>query len=715
MDDQAGRKTFFGSCPHDCPDTCAMIYEVEDGKLVNVKGNKDHPYTRGTLCVKLKDFHDHHANPDRLMYPLRRVGPKGTGPNGGNQFERITWDEAISEIGRRWREIIEQYGSQAIMPYSYLGNMGLVQGINSGDPFFNRLGSTVNEKTFCTSGSSSAWLLTNGPTGGVDPESFVHSKYIVIWACNSISTNLHHWPFVLEAQKRGAKIVVVDAFRSRTAKGADWHICPRPGTDGALAMGVINSMIEQGLVDQDYVDNYTIGYPELKDRAKEFTPEYVESVTGVKAEDVVKFAREFATAQPSAIRIGVAIERSAGGAQASRAIYCLPALAGSWRHVGGGVLQLPLWEFPVDWVKAARPDWIKPGTRVVNNLRLGQALNGEMKLDPPIKSLFVFCTNPVSQSPETNKIVEGLKREDLFTVVAEHFITDTAKFADIILPSAMAAEAEDMMWSWGHFYLTYNEKAIDPPGECKSTSEIWRLLAKEMGFDDPVFQMTDSELCAAYIQWNDAKMAGVDMDYFKTHGFFRINVGTADDRAPHAAGNFPTPSGKIEMLLKDARNFVAPPFRAMYEGEQDGTLLDPLPGYLPVRESPQTNPELAKRYPLNIISPKSHAFLNSCYANEPHKIRIQGEQFVMISPADAQARNIREGDPVRVANDRGAFEGVARVTNDVNPGIVVATLGYWRSLNRSDGSVNSISSDAWSNIGRAPTFSDNLVEVTRVN
>jgi len=715
MDDQAGRKTFFGSCPHDCPDTCAMIYEVEDGKLVNVKGNKDHPITRGTLCVKLKDFHDHHANPDRLMYPLRRVGPKGTGPNGGNNFERVTWDEAISEIGRRWREIIEKYGSQAIMPYSYLGNMGLVQGINSGDPFFNRLGSTVNEKTFCTSGSSSAWLLTNGPTGGVDPESFVHSKYIVIWACNSISTNLHHWPFVLEAKKRGAKIVVVDAFRSRTAKGADWHICPRPGTDGALAMGVINSMIEQGLVDQDYVDNYTVGYPELKERAKAFTPEYVESVTGVKAEDVVKFAREFATAQPSTIRIGVAIERSAGGAQASRAIYCLPALAGSWRHVGGGVLQLPLWEFPVDWVKAARPDWIKPGTRVVNNLRLGQALNGEMKLDPPIKSLFVFCTNPVSQSPETNKIVEGLKREDLFTVVAEHFITDTAKYADIILPSAMAAEAEDMMWSWGHFYLTYNEKAVEPPGECKSTSEMWRLLAKEMGFDDPVFKMSDSELCAAYIQWNDAKMAGIDMDYFKTHGFFRLNVGTADDRAPHVEGNFPTSSGKIEMLLKDARNFVAPPFRAMYEGEQDGTLLDPLPGYQPVRESPQTNPELAKRYPLNIISPKSHAFLNSCYANEPHKIRIQGEQYVMISPTDAQTRNIREGDPVRVSNDRGNFEGIARVTDDVNRGIVVATLGYWRSLNRSDGSVNSISSDAWSNIGRAPTYSDNLVEVTRVN
>ena len=265
------------------------------------------------------------------------------------------------------------------MPYSYLGNMGLVQGINSGDPFFNRLGTTVNEKTFCASGSSTAWLLTVGPTGAVDPESFVHSKFIVIWACNSISTNLHHWPFVLEAQKRGAKIVVIDSFKSRTAKAGDWHICPKPGTDGALAMGFINSIIQQGLVDQDYVDKYTVGFPELKERAAEFTPEYVEKITGVKAADVEKFAHEFATAQPSVIRIGVALERSAGGGQTIRAACCLPALVGSWRHVGGGLLQMPLWDFPVDWAKAARPDWIKPGTRAINNLRLGAALTDEAR------------------------------------------------------------------------------------------------------------------------------------------------------------------------------------------------------------------------------------------------------------------------------------------------------------------------------------------------
>jgi anaerobic selenocysteine-containing dehydrogenase len=701
---------FFGACPHDCPDTCAMVYEVKAGRLVEVRGNKEHPMTRGGLCVKLKDFHDHHYNPDRLLYPVRRSGAKGS-----MKFERITWEEAISTIGGKWREIIAEYGSQAIMPYSYLGNMGLVQGINSGDSFFNRLGTTVNEKTFCASGSSTAWLLTVGPTGGVDPESFVHSKFIVIWASNSISTNLHHWPFVLEAQKKGAKVVVIDSYRSRTAKAGDWHIMPRPGSDGALAMGFINAIIQQGLVDQDYVDKYTHGFEELKARAAEFTPEYVETVTGVKTADILKFAKEFATIQPSVIRMGVALERSAGGAQAIRAVCSLPALVGSWRHVGGGLLQMPLWEFPVDWVKASRPDWIKPGTRVVNNLQLGRALNGEMKLDPPIKGLFVYCTNPVSQAPETNKVIEGLKREDLFTVVAEHFITDTAKYADIILPATMAGEHEDMMWSWGHFYFTYNEKAIEPRGECKPSSEMWRLLAKEMGFDDPVFRKTDSELCAAYINWDAPQMGGVGMDHFKEHGFFKINVGTADDRAPHAEGKFPTPSGKVEFLLHDAKNFVAPPFRMMYEGEQSGEPVDPLPGYTPPRETPETNPGRAKLYSLNIISPKSHGFLNSCYANEPHKIKGQGEQFVMISPADAAKRGIRDGDPVRVYNDRGNFEGLARVSDDAPPGVVVATLGYWRSLNRSDGSVNSISSDAWSGLGRAPTFSDNLIEVARVN
>jgi anaerobic selenocysteine-containing dehydrogenase len=710
MNEQPQRQTFFGGCPHDCPDTCAMIYEVENGKLIEVRGNKDHPMTRGGLCVKLKDYHDHHYNPDRVLYPLRRVGAKGS-----RQFARITWDDAIAEIVSRWKEIIAKYGSQAIMPYSYLGNEGLVQGLTAGDALFNCLGSTVNEKTFCASGSSTAWLLTVGPTGGVDPESFVHSRYIVLWACNSISTNLHHWPFILEAQKRGAKVVVIDSYRSRTAKQADWHIMPKPGTDGALAMGIIAALIENGHVDQEWVEQHTVGFPELAERAAEFTPDYVERVTGVAATDIAKFAREFATIQPSVIRMGVALERHAGGGQTIRAVCAIPALTGSWRQVGGGLLQMPLWEFPVDWARVSRPDFIRPGTRVVNNLQLGRALTGEMKLDPPIMGLYVYNTNPVSQAPETNTIVKGLSREDLFFVIAEHFVTDTAAYADIVLPATMAGEHDDMMFSWGHFYLTINEQAIPPCGEAKSNAEIFRLLAAAMGFDDPQFKMSDMELAEHYVQWDAPQMAGVDMDYFRRHGYFHLAVGTPDDRLPHANGNFPTPSGKVEFLVKDAKNFVASAFRMGYEDMQSGEDVDPLPGYVPPRESPATNPKLAERYPLNVISPKSHGFLNSCYANEKHKIRGQGEQFVMISPKDAAARSIREGDPVRVFNDRGDFEGLARITDDVGEGVIVATLGYWRSLNRSDGSVNSISSAEFCGLGRAPTFSDNLVQVVRVN
>jgi anaerobic selenocysteine-containing dehydrogenase len=701
------RTTFHGGCPQDCPDTCAMTYIVENGRLVDVQGRTDHPMTRGGLCVKVKDFEKHHYNPDRVLYPLRRTGPKGS-----RQYERITWDEALAEIKRRWTEIIEKHGSDAILPYNYLGNEGTLQGLTVGDAFFNRLGATVCEKTFCGSGSSTAYLLTVGPTGGVDPESFIHSRYIVLWACNSISTNLHHWPIIKEAEQKGAKLVVIDAYRSRTAKEATWHLMPRPGTDGALAMALINTIIAEGLVDHDYVAKYTVGYEELKARASECTPKWAERITGVAADDIRRLAQEFATNQPSVIRMGVALERHQGGGQTVRAVCCLPALVGSWRHVGGGLLQMPIWEFPIKWDRICRPEWIKPGARVVNTLKLGKALTGELGLDPPVMSLMVYNANPVSQAPESNKIVEGLKREDLFTVAAEHFITDTASYADIILPSTMAAEMDDMMFSWGHFYFTLNQKAIEAPAEAVSNTELFRRLAKVMGFDDPQFARSDPEMIEHYLDWESPALAGIDMDYFRAHGYARLNVGTPDTRNPHAEGNFPTPSGKCELVASGAQNgnFVAPPFRQMYEGRQGGEPIDPLPGYVPPREHVDTAPELGTRYRLNIVSPKSHGFLNSQYANEPPKVKGQGEQFVLIHPVDAAARKIDPGALVRVFNDRGEFAAAARVTEDVQPGLVVATLGYWRSLNRG-GSVNVISSDEFCNMGHAPTYCDNLVEV----
>ncbi|CAN6133266.1 BisC Anaerobic dehydrogenases, typically selenocysteine-containing [Methylophilaceae bacterium] len=706
MDDvkDSSIKTYHGGCPHDCPDTCSMVFHVKDNKLIAVKGNADHPMTRGGLCVKLNDFEKRHYHPDRLLYPMKRVGPKGT-----KQFERISWDEALDTIVDKWQSIIQEHGPQAIMPNSYLGNQGLVHGLNGGDAFFARLGATVTERTFCGEGSCTAWLLTVGPTAGVDPESFIHSKFIIIWACNSVSTNLHHWHIIKEAQKNGSKVVVIDAYASKTAKEADWHICPKPGTDGALAMAMMHVIIDEGLVDQDYVDNYTVGYPELSEKAKDRTPEWAEAITGIPAEDIRKLAREYATTQPSAIRIGVALEKSWGGGQAIRAVTCLPALTGAWRHVGGGILQFPVWEHPYRFDVICRPDLIPKGTQVVNNLQLGRVLTGEQKLNVPIKSMMCWNTNPVTQATESEKIIAGLSREDLFLVSAEHFISDTAAYADILLPASMGAEQEDIILSWGHLYLTYNTKCIASPGEAIPNNEIFRRLAKRLGFEEENFKWSDTECLEHYVDWSSPACGGIDLNYLKEHGYYRLDVGTKDNRAPHKQGNFPTPSGKCEFRVVGAKNFVAGPFRQMYEDFQPGEDIPELPDYVASKETALANPELAKKYPLNILAPKSHGFINSSYANMESKIKGQGEQFVMIHPADALDRGLVDGARAKVINDRGSFEAMAKVTTDVNKGIVVATLGYWRQLN--NGVVNSVSSNAFGDMGHSPTSHDCLVEV----
>jgi len=702
-------RTLRGGCPQDCPDTCAMLYTVEDGKLTSVRGDPEHPITRGGLCVKLKDFASHHYNPDRVIYPQKRIGPKGSG-----RYKRISWDEALTEISQRWKDIIGQHGAQAILNCCYLGNQGVLNGLTSGDAFFNRLGATISEKTFCASGSSTGYLMTVGPTGGVDPESFVHSKYIVIWGCNTISTNLHQWPLYLEARAKGAKIVVIDPQRSRTAKEADWHVRPRVGTDAALALGLMNVIIEEGLVDQDYVDRHTHGYEALKARVlADYPVARVAEITGVPADDIRTLARELATAQPSVIRMGVAIERNRNGGQSIRAIACLPALVGSWRHVGGGLLEMPLWEFPLKYEAMCRPDFIKPGTRVANLTRLGPVL--ESFQDPPIKSLFVNNSNPVSQAGESFKLEQQLMREDLFTVVSELFITDTARYADIILPATMQAEQLEVMLSWGHFYLTYNEKAIEPPGECVPNAELFRRLAGAMGFEDDYWKRDDFQMLEDFIDWSSPKLAGWSMQKMREVGYVSLAGAAPDRRLPHAEGNFPTPSGKCEFLTTQAANgnFVVPVWRSMYADMQPGEPIDPLPEWLPMRESAESDPELAARYPLNIVSPKPHAFLNSQYANERTQQLRQGVQTVTLHPDDAKARNIQAGSLVRVFNDRGSFEGQAVVSDDTLPGMVVAPLGYWRAYNGGS-AVNAISSCEHANLGHAPSFSDNLVQVEPV-
>ena len=711
ISEAAETATVRAACPHDCPDTCAMLVTVKDGTAVKLRGDPEHPYTNGGLCVKVSRYIERVYDPNRVLYPLRRTGPKGSG-----QFERITWDDAIDEIGSRFDSIIQEYGGEAIMPVSYLGTQGILNGLNVGDPFFAKLGATISERTYCDSGSCTAYTMTIGDTAGVDPESLVHSKFILVWACNIVSTNLHLWPYITEARKRGAKVVVVDPVRTQTAASADQHIAIRPGTDGALALAMAHVIIAEGLTDQDYVDSYCVGYDEFADRVEQYTPEWAAAETGVPAQTIRELAREYASAQPSVIRIGVAVERHAGGGQTVRALSLLPALVGAWRKPGGGILQLPLWAFPVNWGAFMHPELLTPGKRVVNQFLLGSALTGGLDLDPPLMGLMVYNSNPVVVCPDQQRLIEGLKRDELFTVVSEQFMTDTAEYADIVLPATTQLEQDDIMFSWGHLYVTYNEQAIEPLGEAVPNTEMFRRLAARMGFDDPLFRRTDEEMIAEAFDWSHPAMEGITVESLKQQGWQRLNLPPADVYAPHAEGNFRTPSGKTEFVASAAAagNFVVPLFRQGSNDHQPGQTVDPLPHYIPPQESRHTNPELAARYPLNLLTPKSHAYLNSSFANHEHHRKVQQQPSVVIHPDDAAARGLTDGEPVRVFNDRGEFTVLAKVDAAVQPGVVVSSFGGWRKHARTATTLAAVNSTRFADLGNAPTFSDTLVEVAAV-
>jgi anaerobic selenocysteine-containing dehydrogenase len=700
--------TVHAACPHDCPDTCAMVVTVADGRATGLRGDPDHPYTRGGLCVKVNNYLDRVYDQSRVLFPLRRTGPKGSG-----RFERISWDDALDEIATRFRSISAEYGPEAIMPVSYLGTQGILNGLDVGDAFFAQLGATISERTYCDSGSCTAYAMTIGATAGVDPESLVHSKFILIWACNVQSTNLHLWPYIVEARKRGAKIVVVDPVRTRTAAAADQHIAIRPGTDTALALAMMNVIITEGLTDEAYVAEHTVGYDELVERVGPHTPEWASAETGVPADVIRTLAREYAGGQPSVIRIGVAVERHAGGGQTVRALSCLPALVGAWRKPGGGILQLPLWAFPVNWGAFMHPELLTPGKRIVNQFLLGDALTGGLGLDPPIKALMVYNSNPVVVCPDQEKLVSGLSREDLFTVVSEQFLTDTADFADIVLPATTQLEQDDIMFSWGHLFVTYNQRAIDPIGEAVPNTELFRRLAARMGFDEPLFSRTDDELIAEAFDWSHPHMAGITVDSLKEQGWQRLSVPPPDEYAPHAEGNFPTPSGKVEFVSSAAAggNFVVPLFRQGSNDHQPGQPVDPLPHYIPPRESAHTNPELAARYPLNLLTPKSHAYLNSSFGHQAFQRQVQKEPNVIIHPDDATERGIHDGAAVRVFNDRGEFVVLAKLDDAVLPGVVVSSLGGWRKHSKATATLAAVNSTTFADLGNAPTFSDTLVQV----
>ncbi len=700
--------TVRAACPHDCPDTCAMLVTVEDGKAVKVKGDPDHPFTNGGLCVKVNNYLDRVYDAGRVLYPLRRTGPKGSG-----RFERITWDEAVDEIATRFRAIADEHGPEAIMPVSYLGTQGILNGLNVGDPFFAKLGATISERTYCDSGSCTAYAMTIGDTAGVDPESLVHSRFILVWACNVMSTNLHLWPFIAEARKRGAKVVVVDPVRTRTAAAADQHIALRPGTDGALALAMANVIIAEGLTDRDYVDSHTVGYPEFVERVAQHTPEWAAAETGVPADVIRTLAREYAGGQPSVIRIGVAVERHAGGGQTVRALSCLPALVGAWRKPGGGILQLPLWAFPVNWGAFMHPEMLTPGTRVVNQFLLGAALTGDLPPGPPIKALMVYNSNPVVVCPDQDRLIEGLSREDLFTVVSEQFLTDTADYADIVLPATTQLEQDDIMFSWGHLYITYNHRSIDPIGEAVPNTELFRRLAARMGFDDPVFGRSDQDMIAEAFDWSHPNMRGITVESLKEKGWQRLAVAPPDAYAPHAEGGFPTASGKVEFVASAAAggNFVVPLFRQGSNDHQPGNPVDPLPHYIAPRESAAADPELADRYPLNLLTPKSHAYINSSFASQAFHRQAQKEPNVVIHPDDAAARGITDGDTVRVFNDRGSFMVLAKIDSAVLPGVVVSSVGGWRKHSKATATLAAVNPTVFGDLGNAPTFSDTLVEV----
>ncbi|SNR61386.1 Anaerobic selenocysteine-containing dehydrogenase [Haloechinothrix alba] len=698
--------TVRAACPHDCPDTCAMLVTVTDGQATTVRGDPEHPFTRGGLCVKVNNYVDKVYSSDRVLYPLRRTGPKGSG-----HFEQVSWDEALDEIADRFRSSIAEHGPESIMPVSYLGTEGILNGLNVGDPFFNKLGATIAERTYCDSGACTAYTMTLGATAGFDPESVVHSRYIVIWACNMVSTNLHMWPFVAEAQRRGAKVVVIDPVRHGTAKHADWHIPLRPGTDGALALAMMHVIIGEGLTDEEYVREHTVGYDELAERVSQYNPEWAAEQTGIPADDIRTLAREYATTDPAMIRIGVAVERHAGGGQTVRSIACLPALVGAWRHVGGGLLQLPLWAFPVNWGAFMHPELATPGTRVVNQFHLGRALTGELGLDPPISALMVYNSNPMVVCPEQDKVAAGLAREDLFTVVSDHFLTDTARYADLVLPATTQLEQHDIMFSWGHFYVTLNTPAVEPLGEAIPNTELFRRLAARMGFTEECFTRTDEDMIAEAFDWSDPAMAGITVESLRETGWARLNLPSADEYAPHAEGNFPTPSGKVELRSSAAAeggNFVVPLFRQGSNEHQPGGVVDPLPHYVPPRETADTG------YRLNLISPKSHAFLNSSAGDQSKQRRVEGEQGITLHPADADERGITDGQYVRVFNDRGQFVALARVSDEIAPGVAMAPMGHWPKNAKDQSTVNAVNPFAFADLGNAPTFSDTTVEVERM-
>ena len=682
------------ACPHDCPDTCAILVTVDNGVATEVKGDPEHPTTAGVLCTKVSRYVERTYHPDRVLYPMRRVGRKGEG-----KFERITWGEAIDEIAERLGAIASR-DPQAILPYSYAGTMGLVQGDSMSLRFFNKLGASQLDRTICATAGATGYKYTIGGSIGTDIEHFQDAKLILIWGGNPIASNLHLWMRVQEAKRRGAKLIAIDPYRSLTAEKCHQHISLLPGTDAALALGMMHVLITEDLVDHDYVAKYTLGYEELKQRALEWTPARTAETCGITADEVIELARLYGqtakSGEGAAIRMNYGLQRVRGGGMAVRNIACLPALVGAWRHRAGGVQLSTSGAFPANRPFLQRPDLLAGRmARTINMTTIGDDLLKEAspEFGPKIEAVIVYNANPLAIAPDSAKVQKGFEREDLFTVVLEHFQTDSADYADILLPATTQLEHVDAHLAYGHLYMMANNAAIAPIGEAKPNTEFFRLLAARMGFDDPCFQESDDELAAQAFDKRHERAVHFDWDALKRKGWQKLNM----PEAPFAEGGFPTPSGKCEFYSSSMA--------------RDG--LDPVPAYIPPYESAASNPELARKYPLAMISPPARNFLNSTFVNVQSLRATEGEPHLDIHPNDAARRGILHGDMARIFNDRGSFVARARVTDKAREGLVVGLSIWWKKLASDGKNANEVTSQRLTDMGRAPTFYDTLVQVEK--
>ncbi len=671
-----------GACPHDCPDTCSLVTTVVDGVAVRVAGNPEHAHTGGVLCAKVSKYAERTHHPERLLHPLKRVGPKGSG-----QFRRVSWDEALDDIAARLKAIAAR-DPQAILPYSYAGTMGLVQGESMAARLFHRLGASLLDRTICSSAGGEGLTHTLGGKVGMQVQFFAESRLILIWGSNSIGSNLHFWRLAQEAKRNGARLVCIDPRRSETAEKCHEHIALLPGTDAALALALMHELITHDWLDHGYLEQHTLGWDGLRERALQWPPERAAAVCGVPVEQIRQLARDYGETakrgEPVAIRLNYGMQRARGGGNAVRAVACLPALVGAWRHRAGGVLLSSSGSYPVRRARLQRPDLLgAQRPRVVNMTTIGDDLlrDASPAFGPRIEAVVVYNSNPVAVAPDSSRVVQGFAREDLFTVVLEHFQTDTADHADYVLPATTQLEHWDIHGSYGHTDVLLNRPAIAPLGEARTNTDVFRALAERLGFDDPCFQDNDEALC------RQAFEGVIDFDTLLARGYATLDI----PDAPFAQGGFPTPSGRCEC------------FSAALAAQG----LDGLPDHLPNFEAPGSDP----RHPLAMISPPARNFLNSSFVNVTSLRDIEREPVLEMHAGDAAPRGIADGDLVRVFNDRGEYHCTARVGDRARPGVVNGLGIWWRKFGVRGTNVNQLTSQRLTDLGRAPTFYDCLVEV----